>query len=132
MVETQQVEQAIQNAIKQFSERIANINKVSTALKKVEDGTGLNLCTYYNKLEDPSFSVERRDIAKIRRVVGRMKVTYRDVPYDYDSTHELIIHIKPSAKEFDMLTFSYRTPHRGGKCHVETNVSKYQTLVCER
>ena len=132
MLIAEMVQKEVESRIKSFQDSITKVNKVAAAMKKVEEGTGLDLVTYHGSLNWPSFHVERKDLPAIRRVVGRVKITGRDVPYDYETTHEIIVRIEPVKEEFSDLMFSYRTPHRGGKCHVETTVHKSQVLVCTK
>lgn len=79
-----------------------------------------------------SLRVDRKNLPKLRKAVGRLKVTTKSVPYNFDTTNELIIHVKPQDEAFSELSFYYRAPLKGERCKVETQVSTYKTLVCKK
>ena len=76
--------------------------------------------------------VERKDLPALRKIVGRLKVTEKNVPWNFNDTNELVVHVKPQNEAFSELSFHYRAPLKGTKCKVETQVSTYQTLVCSK
>ena len=78
--------------------------------------------------------VERSKLPLLRKVVGRLTVTYKTPAYDFDKTNELLVYIKPVNADFPF-AFTYRTKHRkGGKCEVVEQVSPAHishSLVCK-
>lgn len=76
--------------------------------------------------------ISRADLGKLRKAVGRLKVSDKTIPWDYERSHELTIRVKPESEDFNTLSFYYRAPHKEGRCKVETQVSTYQTLVCSK
>lgn len=79
-----------------------------------------------------TLTIKREDLPRLRKVVGRLKVVRKNVPYDYDRVRELAIVVKPETSDFDQLSFCYRAPHKEGRCKVETQTSTYKTLVCSK
>jgi hypothetical protein len=80
------------------------------------------------------FDIDRSKLAMLRKVVGRLQVTNKYIPSDFNSRKEVLVTVAPMSKAFDMLRFTYRSPFRGGgKCHVETitSTNTYQNLVCK-
>ena len=78
------------------------------------------------------FEVSRKQLADLRKAVGRLQVEGKYVPGDFNRTSEVVVTVRPMSKDFDMLRFVYRAPFRGGgKCRVESVSSTYQTIVCK-
>ena len=134
MLTVQMMQKASYDATLNFQKVITKINRVTNAIQKIEE-TGLELAHTSGDLEYPIFHVKRTDLPTIRKVVGRVKITNRSVPWNHNTTHEIVVYLKPIKEEFNDLEFHYRTPYRGGgKCHIETVISNstYQTLVCKK
>lgn len=123
--------EAYQNMMKNHADALASLNKKIEAIKKVE-AAGLPLVKYSWDIPY-TFHIKRSDLPLLRKVVGRVQVTSTDVPYNYDTTQEVDVTIKPMAEEFSCLRFSYRKPYKGdGKCKVVEQTSTYRTLVCTK
>jgi hypothetical protein len=103
------------------------------AIEKVE-AAGIELEQSDSSYLSYQHRVTREQLPLIRKIVGRVKVISKTVPYDFDRTGEVNVTVRPIAEAFKMLDFTYRTKFRnGGKCKVvETQSSTYKTIVCEK
>lgn len=119
---------------KDFSETMGNVQQYAMQLEAFQ-----NVCEDVKVRDDEygiryrsPISVTREDLPKIRKAIGRVKVVYKAVPHDFEKTKEVVVQIKPLAKEFEKLTFQYRTKFRnGGKCRIVKQESTYTTIVCD-
>jgi len=124
---------AILNVTKDMMGRIERIQERAVAYEKLTaEGFDVKF-DRYSLMYGPPIHVKRDQLPLIRKVCGRVKVTDKNISSDYDTTGEIQVTIRPMAKEFNCVEFSYRTPLRGHKCQVETvtNNSSYKTLVCK-
>lgn len=78
--------------------------------------------------------IQRHELSKVRSVVGRLSMVAKDVAWDFDTSNELNVSLKPTNKDYPFL-FTYRTQYRkGGKCEVVSSVceaSISKSLVCK-
>lgn len=82
-----------------------------------------------------SVDVNRKDLSKVRKVVGRLTMVGKDTAWDFDKTNELAVRLAPVDTTNFPVTFEYRTKYRkGGKCKLVQRVSPASistSLVCE-
>lgn len=78
--------------------------------------------------------IDKKDLPKIRKAVGRLTVAFKRVPSDYDTTKEIIVVLEPMKQEYKDIgfTFAYRQKYYGGKkCRVVKRVQSYTTTSLE-
>lgn len=112
---------------------LRQMNHFSETLKQVEEfekRSGFDLVQNRWEWSGP-FAIKVGDLSQIRKIVGRLEVTGKDVPCDFEDTNEIRVCVKPKSDKWSKLSFSYRTKLRGKCCHVETVRSEYKTLVCK-
>jgi hypothetical protein len=125
---------ALADVATDFASAVARVTKYSDQLCKLETEGFPVTNNEYRVRYQSDIEVSRNQLAMIRKIVGRLQVTSKCVPCDFDRTSEVIVTVKPMSKDFDALKFTYRSPFRGGgKCHVETQKSEstYRTIVCK-
>ena len=125
---------ALADVATDFANSVAKVTKYNDQLCSLESGGFPVTNNEYRVRYQSDIEVSRSQLAMIRKIVGRLQVTDKYVPHDFDKTSEVIVTVRPMSKDFDALKFTYRSPFRGGgKCHVETQVStsKYQSIVCK-
>ena len=109
------------------------IRKRAKAIQVVEQKTGIELVKrWFNRYTD-IFDVDKKDLPKLRKVVGRMEVVGKSPAYDYDVSKNLDITVKPMKDEFSSLRFRYKKQYLGhGKCKVVTTTytTSNTQLVC--
>jgi hypothetical protein len=98
-------------------------------------GVNLGNVTQWALEHNYDLPVDRSDLTKIRKVVGRLRMTAKCLAWDFDRSKELNVSLEPCSKEMP-IRFSYRTKFRkGGKCEVQEVVSQARvdkTLVCRK
>ena len=95
MLTTEMVQSNLNDLIADFQKAVAKAGRIADAIRKLEEGTGMEFATSWTQVQWPTFPVKRTDLGKIRKVVGRIKVVGRSVPYDYNTKRELSITIQP-------------------------------------
>ena len=78
--------------------------------------------------------VQASELPAVRKVVGRLSVVGKDTAWDFDTTNELSVTVRPKSDDYPF-SFRYRTKYRkGGKCEVVTSATPPQVrtnLVCK-
>lgn len=124
--------EALENAAKTFADRMGRIRHYAEVVEKLlEAGVELEVSRWM--IETCStVAIKKADLSKVRSVVGRLQVTAKNTSWNFETSNELIIRLRPVSKEFNYIEFSYKTKFRpGGKCHVETIAATYTSLVCK-
>jgi hypothetical protein len=121
---------ALAGIAREFARKMERAQRYASQVQLVQDATGLKLVSP-SKIEYASrIQIDRKDLHAIRKVVGRMEMDGKYLPYDFDSTNEVCVEMKPKSEKFNTLTFLYRTPYKAGKCKVVESVSTHKSLVC--
>lgn len=124
--------EAVQLQVESNQKTMDRILKNAKAIRKIEQEAGISLIdSKYALYYGESIHIDRKDLPKIRKVVGRLRVDSKDVAGDYEVSKQIAVFVVPKNEEFSSLRFTYRTPHRGTRCRVETSVYKQISLVCD-
>jgi hypothetical protein len=116
-----------------FASSLNRLYEFAKQVEQLEELTGLSFIkSQWGLRYGNSFDVERSQLPIIRKALGRLEMTGKDLAGDFDSSNEVCVTVKPKAKEFNRLRFVYRTKFRaGGKCKVvESTYTPYKSLVC--
>ena len=121
----------VADAAKQSEQVLAYVKMVEA----LEDaGVDVSSVNQWSVKACSAIAINRADLTKVRRVVGRLKTEYKTAAYDFAETNELIVSIKPTDKSCEF-GFTYRTKFRkGGKCNVVEAVEPAyvsHSLVCK-
>ena len=123
----------IMTVIGRTEENLKRIKRNAAAIIKLEELTGKNFCTSEYDVDNPYFEIQREELPLIRKALGRLSVLRKEVAWDYDTTGEIEVYIMPSSKDFDFITFRYRSKLRStAKCKVVESTNTYRSLVCEK
>jgi hypothetical protein len=123
---------ALADVATDFAERVKRVTKYHEQVCALETAGFSVQANEWKIRYQGEFEISRKQLTDLRKAVGRLSVESKYVPGNFNETSEIVVTVKPMSKDFDMLKFSYRSPFRGGgKCHVETQTSSYQTMVCK-
>jgi hypothetical protein len=125
---------ALAMATKEFSDSVTSMQEYAGQLEKfvgLVDGIEIEQDQWKIRYRS-DIRVKREDLPKLRKALGRLQAVGKSVPYDYESTGEVVVRVKPMAQEFSKLRFEYRTKFRkGGKCRIVKQENSYTTIVCD-
>ena len=125
--------EALESAAKSFTEKVERIRKYAETVNRLLDAS-VSVDTNRYRVENcAAIRVAKADLPKIRKVVGPLRVTYKCLSGDFETSENLVVYLRPSNKEFSHMEFSYYTKFRaGGKCRVEVKKTEYidRSLVC--
>lgn len=123
-------------AAKQYAKAVATIAMLATMLRQLEDA-GINCeidkwdCATYLPTQ---VKIDKSQLPIVRKLFGRLTVSGKHLPMDYERSNELCVTVQPVKDEHKVMSFIYRTKHAGDKCRVveqTSNAYTYKTLVCE-
>jgi len=78
-----------------------------------------------------TIEVDKSDLPKIRKVVGRFKIDYK-TNVERNGKDMIKIVLMPESQDWSPVRFSYMVNYRPGKCKIIEQQHSYKTLVCER
>ena len=123
----------IMTVVSRTEESFKRLKRNAAAIAKLEELTGKSFCTSEYDVDTPYFEIKREELPLIRKAVGRLSVIRKEVAWDYDTSNEIEVYIMPSSKDFDFITFRYRSKLRpSAKCKVVETKSTHRALVCEK
>ena len=130
---TNLLEQALNYAAKAYAKEQADLKARYNAGRKVSATLGRVIFNSVYNVQYGAIPVEKAELSKLRKLCGKFAEPIKLVPYDYDTTHQLEITIRPLADEFHCLSFSYRVdfvPTAKTKCKVVEYTHTNKSLVC--
>ena len=123
----------IMTVVSRTEESFKRLKRNAAAIAKLEELTGKTFCNSEHDVDTPYFEIKREELPLIRKAVGRLSVMRKEVAWDYNTTGEIEVYIMPSSKDFDFITFRYRSKLRpSAKCKVVESTNTYRSLVCEK
>lgn len=121
----------IMTIVSRTEETFKRLKRNAAAIEKLQELLGKELCSSEYDIDTPYFEINREDLPKVRKAVGRLTVVGKEVAWDYNTTGEIDVKVSPASKEYDFVVFRYRTKLRpSAKCKVVENTSVYRSLVC--
>ena len=116
----------------EFAERLADLEKYAEQIREFEEVSGIEMVqSQWDLRYGNSLRITREQLPMIRKAVGRLVISGKNLAGDFDQTGEVQVSVQPKAEKFNKLEFVYRTKFRnGGKCKVVEQTSKYKSLVC--
>ncbi len=127
------LELALADLATEFAARVERTKKYAEQIAELEESTGLTLVVgHRNLVYNTRLEIKRENLPAVRKVVGRMEMTSKFLPWNFKSTQEVCVEMTPKSEKYNNLCFLYRTKFRpGGKCEIVENVSVCQSLVCK-
>lgn len=112
-------------SVKDYAAQLEALSTRVTTIKVVSDEWNLR---YQN-----SIRITRDQLPELRKAVGRVTVDGKYLCDAQENGKNMVqVTVKPVAKEFSALCFTYKTPLRaGGKCKVVETPYISRSLVCE-
>ena len=117
-----------------FAGTLQNLKEFYNQVECAESLTGIEFVKNEWALRyRSSFDVTRNQLPALRKALGRLEMSGKDLANDFDKSNEVCVTVKPKAEKFNRLRFVYRTKFRNdGKCKVvEQESTKYKSLVCK-
>lgn len=116
----------------QYHETVKKTTERALVIQRLLDA-GIKILRPYDLNIYSEIVIERSQLSQIYKLLGTLKLVYRDIPSDFEQTKELFVIVKTVKNE---IFFKYRVPYKNnGKCKiVENTVPSYTSkqLVCGR
>jgi len=97
---------------------------------ELEKGLGRDVVTSRWQIQC-DIQITKAELPIVRKIVGRLTMVDKSLASSTPGNEKIGVTMKPLAKEWDSLRFTYTVKYRAGKCKiVDQPTSSYKTLVC--
>jgi hypothetical protein len=113
--------------------RLTNMKRYHMVLEKLHEANVDIKPSKWDFLYRTTIKVERKDLPKIRKMFGKLKVGYKSIGPIVDKQQMVDVRFYLKDEKWDGVAFVYCTPYKdGGRCKIkEVQSEPYKTLVCD-
>lgn len=119
-----------------YTDNVKRLNETFSQLASFATKCGggfRQVCPYNSSMVE----IERDDLPRVRAIVGRLTIYGKTIVDDWEldpaDRHDnwIWVEVRSRNNEWGQLRFRYKRKLTGrSKCHIETKVSTYKTIVC--